>query len=915
MTHPVTSTAKYIHFGSDRKLAKALIDATGSIDWRCQPPALAGRIGDLNRGVVTWWRSRPEQTQALADILEVPVEDLGVMDGAASFIVNFSDFPALKPLDMKREKPWQLGREVLDISEVKSEYGVETLDEWLDPNPASWRPPFEQAWLQVDSPIEQQLLTQKLTAAGRFDVVSAQTLIDTAEQLRGGKPLVVSVSESGGDADWLALADRPYSAGLLVIAPFHMPIAAGTWAAASFYSWERLTSNQRDLRKTELTQPSSPGGFKRWTWTLLPDWRVKLLDWVGARLDRHHPDSLFSADAAQKWLANFDPQSVWFSTPSDLLQLCQLMNSRNLPKFTDKDCGMKLATALFKAGPAYRREQMAELVQTRWYRRDIPWRGSLPMQVWLSLSPDALVAVSPAALAKISTGKNLAAVKKELATLGEYAKLGNPDALLTSGLIQPDSDDAYDFQYRTLAGLLVRDKLLRQVANEAAESWGWACFDEQRRPLVDAVLDAVSLDQLVAALQRACGGAADGDASASLVGAREALFMAVGRRIAGGDAINAADVLPLARCVIAQLDMASLPWALPGPCSRPTQTDDDSLQWITACWAWSLLPNESAPDDSWLFPGWCQALPEAPYWVNVLWVDEKYEPASPAWLQFLLVIDAWLKEIDTPVADAPPHLHIALLARAAAGRWSPDLSWWATVSKCFWAQDALIKRLEDLGKSDAPQVALRLWPSWLAFERSFPAAENWILTISKIRHWLLANIQPVAALDGLNDDDLWYLVGAPVYLPPDFRPLLFKKITPLLFVALEQNAETIPYFHEVQFFERFGVCIAPLLHDFLAHERLGVAAATCLWRWDAESASQHLQHSQHLDALARQHLLMECPATYLAVAANVVKTSPELFDLPSLDGWARQQLPNAGASAPALLAVLRAAQAANDNWG
>ena len=927
MTNPVTSTPKYKEIDGLDALAKALIYKYPDIAWKGTFRTLAGKIGLLDKGDVTWWRKLPEQTQALADFLNIPVEDLGVLAKSSTFVVSFSDFPALKPLDLKREAPWLLGQEVLSGGQKISDYGRDTLDEWLQPNPASWRPPSEQAWLQVDSPIEQQLLTQQLLAAGQFVVLVVPTLADAAEPLQAGKPLIVSVSASGGEADFYALADRPDGAGLLVIAPFPFPVQMRSSAADSFYDWDRLALRGRERRKFEVIHPGALNDFKRWAWTLLPDWREKLLDWVGHRLDRHHPDPLFTADEAKKWLADFDPQSVWFSTPSNLLQLCQLMNSRKLPKVTDKDCGVKLAKALFKAGPAYRHEQMAALVQARWNSREVQWRGSLPMSVWLSLSPDALVAVSPAAIEQSASGKNLVTVKKELAKLRIAAELGHPDALLASGLIQVDADGCYDFLHRTLATLLVRDQLLQQMATNAAEDWGWACFDEQRRPLVDAVLDAMSLEQLVGTSQRACAGFVEGNASAAMIGAREALFMAVGRRIAVGNSIEAADVLPLARCVIAQLDMVSVIWTIPAPYSRPTQTDDDSLQWLTACWAWSLLPNgraaseASVPDDSWLFPGWCQALPETPHWVTALWVDEKYEPASPAWLQFLRVIDEWLKDVDAPVVDAPRALHVGLLAGAAAGRWLPDVSWWAKVNEYRWAQDALIARLDAWGARDAPQVALRLWPSWLAFERSFPRESSWLATVSRIRRWLLSTMKHLAALDALNDGDLWYLARLPVSLPPEIRPLLFKKLTPLLLkelpstlvAALEQTPTIVALGQEEAFFERFSAGIAPLLHGFLAHERLGFAAATCLWRWDADAAIQRLQDSLHLDNLARQHLLRACPAVHLPVAAKALQTNPELFDLPALDGWARQQLPNAGAGAPALLAVIRAAQAAIDN--
>ena len=915
MTHPVTSTAKYKEFESLDALAKALINSRSDIAWKGTFRTLAAKIGLLDKGTVTWWRNLPEQSQALAYFLEIPVEDLGVAAQSASFVVSFSDFPALKPLDLKREAPWQLGREVLDISQAKSEYGVETLEEWLEPDPASWRPPSEFSWLRVDSNIEQQLLTQNLTAAGRFDVVSAQTLIDTAEQLRGGKPLVVSVSESGGDADWLALADRPDSAGLLVIAPFAFPVRGGT-SAAGFYDWERLALRGRDRRKFDLTAPGPIGEFKRWKWTLRPNWRVDLLTWVEARLNRSEADTIFAADGAEKWLNRFDPQSTWFSTPSDVLQLCQIMHTvayTKLPNPSNKDGGMKLAKLLFKVGPAYRHTQLAQLAHNRWDNRDIPWNGSLPMDVWLSFSPDSLAAVSPAALTEIARGTNLVAVKKEIERLKISAELGDPNALLTSGLIQANLSGEYDFQLRTVAALLVRDRLVHQVANEAAASWGWACFDAERRPVVDAVLDSISLEQLLAAGQRLVSEQTTEEltGSAAIIGASEALFMAVGRRISDGESIHAGDMTPLAKVVTARLNMASAEWELPPPWSRPMQTDDDKLQWITACWAWSQLPNAEAPVDSWLFPGWCQTLPEVPLWVSELWCAEKYEPATPAWLRFLSVVDEWLKEVAEPMANAPRALHTGLLARAAAGQWLPELKWWESVLACFWSQQALIERLEALGARDAPQIALRLWPSWLAFERSFPADKKWILTISRTRRWLLETMSAADAVAMLKDDDLWYLVGMPSALPPDFRPLLLKQFMPLLLAALEQNPRAINYGEEVEFFERFGEGVAPLLFDLLAYDRLSSAAATCLWRWNADAAIQRLTNPQQLSAVARQHLLMTCPATHLSVAAEVLKANPELFDLPDLASWARQHLPHAGKNSQALLVVLNAVQTAD----
>lgn len=915
MSNPVTSAPKYADFGSNDALARALIKGYPKIDWGGQPRSLSAKIGVLDKSDVTWWLSRGEQTQALAELLEIPVEDLGVRARAASYQVAFPDFPALKPLDLKREPPWKIGQEVLDPSQAKSEYGRETLDQWLEPDPASWRPPYEFSWLQVNSDIERNLLTQKIAATGRFDVLAVPTLADAAEQLRGGKPLVVLVSASGGEADWYAMADRSASAGLLVISPFGAPVRDVT-SSTGFYSWERQALRGRELRKFDLAAAGAMSDIKRWTWALTPDWRMELLTWVDARMSRDHTDTLFSAEDAQKWLNRFDPQSTWFSTPSGLLQLCQIMHSvpyTKLPRPSDKDGGLKLAKRLFHDGPAYRHTQMAQLACNRWESRGAAWNGSLPMDTWLSLSPGALVAVSPEALKNIARGKSLTGVRNDIQQLAESAELGSPDALLNGGLIHADPDGGYDFQRTTLAALLVRDKLLHQITHESVSNWGWACFDAHRRPLADAVLDAISIEQLFAISQRVLSESTASDTldSAAIVGASEALFIAVSRRIADGESIQPAAFLPLAQVIVMRLDMASVEWALPEPLSRPMQTDDDRLRWITACWAWSLLPNTNtnAPTDSWLFPGWCTTLPEVPWWIGDLWYADKYEPAPPAWLRLLAVVDELLKDVDVPIANAPRALHVSLLSRAAAGQWLPELLWWEGVSQCFWAQDALIERLNALGAQEAPQVALRLWPSWLALERNFAAEKAFILVTSKVRRWLLEAMSAAEAIAILKDDDLWYLVGSPNALPPDFRPLLFQQFMPLLLAALDQNLKTVEWGKEVEFFERFGEGVAPLLQEFLIHERLGSAAATCLWRWDNYAAVQLLKNPQQLEAIARQHLLMTSPATHLIISLAALQSNPELFDLPYLASWARQHLPNSGGNAPALLLVLNAAEA------
>ena len=110
MIQPLSSSPKYNDFKSDRQLAKTLIADMPDGFWGCQFTALAQRIGELNKGDVAWWLARPLQNQALAEFLELPLKDLGVLAKSSSFVASFPDFPALKPLDLKREAPWLLGQ-------------------------------------------------------------------------------------------------------------------------------------------------------------------------------------------------------------------------------------------------------------------------------------------------------------------------------------------------------------------------------------------------------------------------------------------------------------------------------------------------------------------------------------------------------------------------------------------------------------------------------------------------------------------------------------------------------------------------------------------------------------------------------------------------------------------------------------
>jgi hypothetical protein len=478
---------------------------------------------------------------------------------------------------------------------------------------------------------------------------------------------------------------------------------------------------------------------------------------------------------------------------------------------------------------------------------------------------------------------------------------GNPQALRASGLLKEDATGELDFEHPTLVRLIVRDNLMRQIADEAISSWGLACFDADRSTLVDAALDVVSLDALMQAVQRLLLEGADNTTSAAALGASEALFIAIGRRIANREVIHEKFLpllMQLADTVTSRLELDASAFSLPAPWSRPLDSPAQQLAWIGACWAWSLqikVPDKpvDALPPNWLFPGWSESLPPAPDWLGTLWPEKDTEQLSSAWKYFFKVADEWVKNWDQPLDNPPRILTLALLARTAHGAWAADPVWWEGLiaSETRWAAEALLTQFKTAGKG----AAARLWSSYLAFEMN--AKEPlYIVQLSRVRLWLLAQLSPVEGLAGLPRDALNHLSAFPQVLPPAFRaPLLLALCQ---FISFKSIYGTGP------FIARFGPEVLSALPELLTHEWLGSAAAEYLWAWDS-SGAQRLLPDEATDWVARDHLMHTCPPNKTAVAAAALLDKPALFSSIDRRSWAQSRLSTAGKNAQALVEIIR----------
>mgnify|MGYP000852536179 CR=1 FL=1 len=906
MLNPVKTAQRAKGLPSFGATAQALLKAHPNNDWGMKPRSLETQIGKLDKGEITWWTNHVEVAKALGALLDLPLQDLGLHGNAnAKFQFSFAEFPGLEPLDLRREKPWQLGEAIADEKPKDDRLSKPTLNEWLNPKPNQWRPPNKHHWLYVPDGLEKRLFTQHLDITSAYRVVFTRTLEAVSAELENVKPLILVVDGVVSEEDFRTLGLRHESAGLLVVASVPVPgETRDRWFSEESMSWELHSMSDEQLGRFMRTTPVS---LECWTWTLKPDWRTALLQWVEKRLNKQETDTLFDAQSLCQWLERFDPLGQWFETTSDVLQLCGVMHSqshRKLPKPNDAEAGRKLTQLLFSDKFSKRSDQLQQWAVARWNRLEFAWHGFLPKEDWLSLLPANQLLPSAEAVHAIASAKTAPERKKAADRVVDQLQAGNPDVLEASELLKDGATGQLDFAYPTLVRLIVRDKLMRQIAEEQAFSWGWACFDPDRSMLVDAALDVISMDTLMQAVQRLPREDADMVNATSAVGlaASEALFVAIGRRIANREVIQDKFIpllSQLAETVIGRLDIEMSAFILPVPWSRLIESPEQQLAWIGACWAWSL--QIKAPDKladgwppNWLFPGWSESLPPPPDWLNSLWPEKDTKQLSSAWIFFFKVADECVKDWNQPMNNAPRILRLALLGRAAHGTWTADPTWWEDLIgfETPWAEEALLASFESAGKS----AAARLWPSYLAFEmgekeRLLPTRQ-----LSSVRRWLLGQLSPADALTGLSPAALNHLVAYPRTLPPAFRaPLLLARCQSISF---ESFADTAP------FIARFGPSALPALPELLKHDWLGKAAAEYLWVWGATTA-ERLLLDETVDSLARDYLLHTCPASKIAVAVAALAEKPALFRWSECGSWARSHLPTSRKNAQVLIDIIR----------
>lgn len=904
MSGPISNSKKFSEYLSHSKLAKAIIAANREVNWGMNERSLGNRLAELDKGKTIWWHNKPTLAQLLVDFLEISKEDLGLHEKTCSIALHFQEFPELPPLDFKNDESWQIANEELDSPQEPSDTAGSkpTLELWLRKQPAWVRqPPTNVDWLCVTDDLHRNILASEMSASSHHEVVFTDTLGATVVRLRNQKPVIVVVQQDGGDSDLAALAERPEGAGILIIAPFMLGHRE-EGSTSEWRSWEARTTKGKDKRIFELSTQSLDFShtIKRWVLRKHPDWRERLLTWVEHRLDHSKIDTYFSAQAVSEWLKSFDKSEQWFCTTSDLMQLCHLVHrysEKRLPQPNDPEAGNHLASLLFEREPITRKHLIKNLADLRWDSK-LSWIGSLPLKDWFTIAGSEGKTISRTDLDLIVKPKTLRQRTEAANNIMASLEVGNPESLLHTGLLKEVNRGNFDFQYRTFANLLARDRLLAQISKDPLDAWALNCFDPTRRSLLDAAFDAAPIESLLRTADLLKDKSID---SAQSIAAAETIFIAIGKRIARLENIPTALIF-IAKQVFRNLDRSKL-WEMDSPLTRPMESNDERLAWVSACWSWSLLP-EAKVDESaeWTFPGWAKELPKSPRWLESLMPRKEDDSLPPAFLDFWLVLSEWAKEIDSPEKSWPPVIIAAFLCKTVKSGKPAQSFWWKTVIGHQWAEKLILECCQNFGR----EASLRLWPSFITAEREVASAFNSIeknswnifdFQESRIRLWMLEHLKPAEIIGNLDTEDLRYLARQPETIPPWARSDLL--------VAVKDCPPIRGFSTAMSFFKRFGHHATPALENFFEHEDLGHAAIECLWLWKPERALELLDKKYTANSSVKRELYWQCPPQYFANALDLISDNPSVFDHEELKIWIRRYLPNARENAVRALALLK----------
>lgn len=568
--------------------------------------------------------------QSIADVLETPRETLFPPPSRSDpALFPIPEFELIGPFDPRHESP-------CFASPLWQSHGPSALFPDHDGAEINWFRPQEASAMWVHAPAgagrsfvahwhQHHWKTHLWNRddPGRFPpaVFIARSLDDLREIAwpPGTQPMIVDLASASGDLRVLrALAHH----GAMVIAPFPCPVVEDPGKLASLSAW------------------------REFEWAPGVTWRRAFIDWVGERVTRRDVETLLDTAAVSTWVDAIDPHVRIFNTPETLLGILRFAHEHGEKRLQGRfgaDLAREwLAVSLERYASSTVRDvwlreaaprAIEAMIVAWWAEPRLTWNDRIREEDWEALVPaeatgsaddarEEAFRITTQLDRKLPRSKRRDLEKERAALLLRPSGRGDVVRTLTAArILRRREAGTLQLAPSWIPAAFMFTQLGQEISAGAVSAWGRAAIDPSRQVDVDAALDRLSWDPLGKIIHRVL--AAFDPRSLPLVGAVEALFLAVGRKLRRGYAVPAGCEEVLSRLLAHQLRLlvVRVKAGLPAPRTRggPYESQQAGAHFLAACWDWSFARPRPVGFDTlihpWEFPGWStpdlEALPAA----------------------------------------------------------------------------------------------------------------------------------------------------------------------------------------------------------------------------------------------------------------------------------------------------------------
>ena len=770
---------------SQDALAKAILnhhlDLTASLKYR----SLSAKISSLDKRAKagrTWWKNRPDLLDTLSAITGIPVEDFGLDTGRIPSQHSWPHFPGLRPFDGGAELPAELlctedEPNRVDVAQILSPWLNRARPEKLD------RHAFEEiTWLSFPKGFGLNLYWEVVLQRSVVKAIHVTALTDIQKISPNDVPLIIRVDEWQSDCDFQVLARKNPGTRWLLLCDFPLP---GTTREA-LPSWEERTLDPIDRRVHKAAHRSMASSTSYMTLKPCRDWHDRLISWIESRLSQTQASRTI-LNSARNWVATLAPFLP--ISCADIYKLaCNSASSAGeglppklegaiLRRLAQQSLGMSRADV----------DALTTLAFEHFCDLDSPWLAPTTSETWAAYSIEPLTGdLIRAARHVTNTRSDTEANRRARDFLNTLVSTATPP-IADSSLLKQESDGMVKVAWPLYVSILVVTRLASQLSSAFdSVSWTDACFDESRRPLIDAALGCLELPRLFDLVEQVLRQSND---DLNLIGFKEALYIEAGTRLAREliDPEGVPDCLiELCHAVL----MSARGDADFGPnffsrCTAQTQGSSEYTRLVIAHWGWSAVSaaklRKLPPIWRWCFPLWSNQFYSGP--IQNLFGVELQESHLAAQSIGRLVEDAAMNLVVRMTSPPPVEplecLLPELIAQGANGDWDIEPTWWRSMaalnapsSRSLAATLTSRLRVKINLPESAQEAAERLLDSIIEFGHIEGLSFNiYALLRTEPVIWILSHLSAEQIFKRRHEPlvaSLWVTTGE-VFLPPETR--------------------------------------------------------------------------------------------------------------------------------------------------